>query len=232
MILIYISGIDGCGKTTQSRLLNDWLKANGHSAEYHWLRWEPSIIPILKKARKLLSGGRGNTGPGSGHTGSEDKDEAHWGGFKQRLMAFPLTRLIWLRYATSDYYRAYRSRSKEWDSDFIILDRYLYDFIVDQAVNLGSGARELDARLQKTHIANMRRPDYFIYIDIPAEVGYERKRDGTPLSYLKKRGHLYKELANGETALCLDGTQSPDEIHVQIRTWISEKIGITKDHRE
>ncbi|MES9906386.1 MAG: hypothetical protein ABW168_27355 [Sedimenticola sp.] len=232
MILIYISGIDGCGKTTQSRHLQDWLKTTHHSAEYQWLRWEPSIIPILKKARKLLSLSKNNTEPGLGHTATEDKDEARWGNFKHRLLATRFFQSIWLHYATSDYYKAYRHKSCEWDSDFIILDRYLYDFIVDQAVNMSCSASELDSRLQKTRLNKMKRPDYFVYIDIPAEVGYERKMDGTPLTYLKKRGHLYKELANGETTLCIDGTQSPDAIHAEIRAWISNKLNITKSNQE
>ncbi len=232
MILIYISGIDGCGKTTQSHLLKEWFNTTHHSAEYQWLRWEPSIIPILKKAKKLLSNNKNGKGTNSDQSASEDNDEARWGNFKQRLLANPLFQSIWLHYATHDYYRTYRQKTHGWDSDFIILDRYLYDFIVDQAVNLGCSTGELDIRLQKSNLAKMQRPDYFIYIEIPPEVGYKRKMDGTPLSYLQRRGHLYEELAKGETSLSIDGTKPPEVIQAEIRAWISKKTGITQSNQE
>jgi len=47
MKIIYISGIDGCGKTTQAKVLVQDLERKGVKTEYIWLRWEPSLLPVI-----------------------------------------------------------------------------------------------------------------------------------------------------------------------------------------
>lgn len=49
---ICIEGIDGAGKTTQCKLLRDWLEDNGYKAE---LIREPTQSPIGKLIREMLN---------------------------------------------------------------------------------------------------------------------------------------------------------------------------------
>lgn len=52
-VLVVIEGIDGCGKSTQAKLLSNWLKENGHEVV---LTAEPTKNEIGKFIREVLSG--------------------------------------------------------------------------------------------------------------------------------------------------------------------------------
>ena len=136
MKLIYISGIDGCGKTTQAQLLVERLRSDGKSADYQWLRWEPSIVPMIKAVKFILGKSRK---PGTAETRITREDKAHskWGGLKKRLFSSGAFRKLWLAYATRDYYRAYKKASRKWDAEYIVMDRYIFDFMIDQSLNYG-----------------------------------------------------------------------------------------------
>ena len=224
MIIIYLSGIDGCGKTTQSEKLVAWLNEHDIKADYQWLRWEPSIVPLLKKIRGLLSGPRSSTGDKkTAITHQENSGHAKWKNLKKRIMRTPFLKHLWLWYASHDYYRAYKHARTTWQGDVVVLDRYLYDFVIDQSLNFGISAQDFSDLIESTILKKMDRPDYSIVIDIPAKVGYERKLDGTPLEYLRERETRYQELPLSENTLHIDGTLAPDDIHIKIREWVSKR---------
>lgn len=231
MIVIYISGIDGCGKTTQSRLLVEWLQNKGYSAEYQWLRWEPSIRSALHRLRQLAGRSQkaaGSTSSNAPQQETENIDHARWTELKRALLSSTAIRQIWLSYATRDYYRSYRRACRNWDSDYVVLDRYLVDFVVDQSLNLSMDPGAFLAKTDDTILARMAKPEYSIFIDIPAEVGYARKLDGTPLEYLRDREKLYGDMPERNQVLHVNGEQPPRDIHEQITSWIEQKIGIRK----
>ena len=74
----------------------------------------------------------------------------------------------------------------------------------------------------------MQNPDYSIFINIPAEVGYKRKMDGTSLEYLKQREALYNDF-EGDTVFHVDGQQNVEKIHMDIRQWIEKKLVSNND---
>jgi len=221
--LIYISGIDGCGKTTQAELLVSWLQSNGYSAEYQWLRWEPSIVPLIKSVKmRLGKGSKKNTGH-SIEIRSADEDKTHrkWGNLKSRLFSSKLFQKLWLWYATKDYCKAYRKACQHWSADYVVMDRYILDFAIDQSLNYGVDTNHFIETLESTSVNLMKKPDLSILIDIPAEVGYQRKLDGTALEYLKARRNCYSQVSGSENTIHVDGTNSVDSIHEQIRSWVS-----------
>jgi thymidylate kinase len=226
MIIIYISGIDGCGKTTQSELLVEWLEQEGYSAGYQWLRWEPSILPILQKIRSLFgktSSKSTTISTSSDKRESENKAHGRWSSLKGSLMASHIFRYFWMKYATSDYFSTYKKTCGNWQSDYIVMDRYIFDFVVDQSLNFGIQPREFLTASESTKLSNMQKPEFSVFINIPAEVGYERKLDGTPLQYLKKREALYGNF-NDNNVLQVNGEQSPDSIHQEITQWLAPKL--------
>ena len=105
------------------------------------------------------------------------------------------------------------------------MDRYLFDFTIDQAINVSMKPEVLDQKLRRSAVGKMQRPDLSIIINLPAEIGYQRKMDGTPVEYLQQREACYQAFATGENAMQVDGTLSVDEINDIIYTWIIEKIG-------
>lgn len=218
--IIYLSGIDGCGKTTQATHLVDTLKKQGVSVEYQWLRWEPSIVNGLKLIKKLLGK---NAKQSSKAAATNEKADSKWDRIKKSLMSSRLFRYIWLKYASNDYYRAYRKAIKKWQADIIIMDRYLFDFTVDQSINFNLEIDEMNKKFSSSKISKMHKPDHNIIINIPAEVGYKRKMDGTSVSYLQQREKIYNAM-QGDNVLHIDGTTSIEEIQDTIYNWIQPRI--------
>ena len=224
MILIYISGIDGCGKTTQALSLVKWLQEQGHSAEYQWLRWEPSIVPLIKKFKNSIRKKSALSNENKVKVAELDADHAKWGKLKSFLFSSVIFRKLWLYYATRDYYRSYKKAHKTWSSDYIIMDRYIIDFMIDQSLNFGIDVSTFIENARKTAIGKMESASLSVLIDIPAEVGYQRKLDGTPLAYLAERRNSYLSIPESEKLLRLNGTDDIDEIQTSIRQWITNHL--------
>ena len=233
MFLIYISGIDGCGKTTQAKRLVERLRAEGLSAEYQWLRWEPSVLGCIKALRRTVAWkSRRKSQPTEYNAAisgfaADSEEEAYnkWRGLKRRFFSVALFRKIWLSYAVRDYARAYRRTAPLWRSDYMVLDRYLFDFVVDQSLNLGMSVGDFGEWVRHGPLRDMKEPDLSVIIHLPAETARERKNDGTPLAYLRDRAACYKEIPRSDRALHVDGTQSVEAIHGEIARWVSERIG-------
>lgn len=220
MKIIYISGIDGCGKTTQATQLVELLKKQGLSVEYQWLRWEPSIVNSLKLIKKILGKNAKQTHKAAA---TNEKADNKWSNIKKHLMKSKLFRYFWLKYASIDYYLAFKKAVKNWDADIIIMDRYIFDFTVDQSINFNLNIDEMNKVLSNSKIAKMHVPDHNIIINIPAEIGYRRKMDGTSVSYLKEREKLYNSM-HGENVLHIDGTESVEDIQKAITNWVSPRL--------
>lgn len=221
MIIIYISGIDGCGKTTQATHLVEQLTKQGLSVEYQWLRWEPSIVNALKLIKKMLGKNAKQTDKAAA---SNEKADNTWSNIKSSLMKSGLFRYIWLKYASIDYYRSYNKAVKNWKSDIIIMDRYIFDFTVDQSINFKLNIEQMNKVLSNSKVSKMHKPDHNIIINIPAEVGYKRKMDGTSVSYLAEREKLYNAM-QGENVIHIDGTQNIEDIQTAIYNWVTPKLG-------
>ena len=225
MFVIYLSGIDGCGKTTQAEKLAARLNEAGFDSEYQWLRWEPSIVPLIKKVKRLLGRNSRSATNSEQLKAGENADHASWNKLKKRLLAMGPIRWLWLKYATHDYFGAYKRVSPSWKADYVIMDRYLFDFTIDQSINVNMPPEVLDQKLRSSAVGKMQRPDLSIIINLPAEIGYQRKMDGTPVEYLRQRETSYKVFATGDNALQVDGTLAVDEINDIIYNWIVGKIG-------
>lgn len=230
MTIIYISGIDGCGKTTQSELLVSWLQGQGQSAEYQWLRWEPSILPLINRIRNLAGKPKSASKKEVPRDTKSTENQSHgkWRQLKAALMGSRAFRKLWLGYATRDYHAAYKKKSGDWASDYIVMDRYLMDFVIDQSLNFSMQPSEFMDFAKTSAIGRMQSPKFSIFISIPAEVGYERKLDGTPLHYLKEREALYTNLQLDNT-LHINGEQPVEQIHRDITQWLLTKLELKSD---
>ena len=221
MKVIYISGIDGCGKSTQAKLLTNNLKNKDISVEYLWLRWEPSFRRFIHlfRSKKICR-----------HTQthlkvSENGEQESWLQYKRKILHNPIFRKLWLTYACIDYYISYR---KKWDNintdiDIVVIDRYIYDFIIDQAINLDIPPNKTYLLEKKIFLQKFHHPDLNIIINIPALEGFLRKNDGTSLSYLEKREAYYLALT-GDNTLHINGLDTIDNIQSQILDWVIKRI--------
>lgn len=223
MVLIYISGIDGCGKTTQAKLLIDSLIKEGYDAKYKWLRWEP-FFQKLYRFPKLLFKKKGIT-TRQHIIDIENSEHMQWADFKQKLLSCIVFRRLWWLHASIEYYFQMQKRLEHSYAEVLVVDRYLDDFIIDQAINFGlppdAYSKEM---LSSTFIKKFKKPDYKIFIHLPAEIGYKRKSDGTSLDYLREREYYYKNISHAEDTANLDGKKEISILAREIADWVIDKL--------
>jgi len=216
MLIIYISGIDGCGKTTQSKLLVDTLVDRGLDVCYLWLRWEPSFRRMFRFFRLIIAGRKKNENLDIQKV--ENLVENNWLDFKRRVLTNAWIRKIWWFHACADYYYSSRKRFRSLDAEIIVIDRYLDDFIIDQACNLALPPERAYILANNIFLKRFMAPDLRIVIDLPASEGYARKRDGTSLNYLKRRELYYKSLSASDNTVHLNGLDDVLSLAKQIES--------------
>jgi len=222
MFLIYISGIDGCGKTTQAQLLVKFLKEEGIDVQYAWLRWEPSLKRFFSFLRSLLGKSKQETNlskedfENSGHT--------EWVSFKTNIISCKIIGWLWCNYACADYYFASRKPFRKLKSDVVVVDRYVLDFCIDQASNLRIKPDDCKNLGTNFFLKRFRLPDLNIVIDLPALEGYTRKLDSTSLNYLKDREKYYRAVLSSEHTLHVNGLNDIDVVASEIAAWVTKKL--------
>ncbi len=226
MKLIYISGIDGCGKTTQSKKLVSHLNEMDFNAQYQWLRWSPSIGKIINlfKKENITNQVSDSKNLERDTQLEENKSFSKWYKFKNNLFSSKTFSYFWLKYATWDYYISYKQVSKKWTSNILVLDRYYFDFIIDQSINFNESPTVFDETVNRGILKQLRKPDIFIIIDIPPQVGWERKRDGTSIEHLKKLDNAYKTISLNKNIYIVDGTQTENKVSKDINEIVLKEL--------
>ena len=222
MFLIYISGIDGCGKTTQSQLLVSFLKDRGIDVQYAWLRWEPSLKRLFSFLRLLI--GKSEQQKNLSKEDIENSDHTEWVSFKTNILSRKIIRWLWCNYACADYYFASRKPFRKLKSDVVVVDRYVLDFCIDQASNLRIKPDDSENLGTNFFLKRFRLPDLNIIIDLPASEGYSRKLDGTPLDYLKDREKRYRAIRSSEHTLHVNGLNDIDVVATKISGHVIKKL--------
>jgi thymidylate kinase len=223
MKIIYLSGIDGCGKTTQAKLLVESLRKKGINAKYMWFRWEPSLKKFINLFRKISASAP--TSDNENQIAPGDRDFVEWSNAKKNILDQPFFRKLWIFYASADYFFAYNHNFKKVKADIIVIDRYIDDFFIDQAVNLGIPPEQIGAVQNNYFLKKFDSPDYKIIIDLPAAEGYLRKRDGTSISYLKSREDYYN-MMEGPHMIHINGLEDIAAINAKVVTWVYQQIGV------
>jgi thymidylate kinase len=211
-MMIYLSGIDGCGKTTQAERLTVALKKRGIDASYIWLRWEPSLRKLIPFFRSMITPPDGKK---TERAEIENRNQDNWLKNKRKIFSNPFVRNLWWVYACADYYLACQNRLGKVDTDILVADRYLDDFIIDQAINFSLSSDEYRKLSESFFLRKFKSPAIRIIIDLPAQEAYIRKHDGTSLSYLEKREPYYKAIPG----IHLNGMNDIDSLAKEIETF-------------
>lgn len=193
---ICLAGIDGSGKSTVAEHLINISKGRFH---YIWARWEPFLLsPFIKFINKK-----------SRNSVQNDEDQQHKKrqGLKSKFLRNPLVKQLWLILAEIDYFiQLLRKVLLPYISHHdIICDRYIYDFYVDQLINLKEDPRSLKKFMLKRILSLFPKPDLLIYIKIEPETGNARKQDGTSIPYLAQRKEYYDQLVDIFNTIEIDG---------------------------
>jgi dTMP kinase len=218
--LIVISGLDGSGKSTQCEILAGRLGETGIRAETLWNRWEPIVsAPLIKLAKGHLAR----------RERISDEDYTQFTDAKRRTMRSPLKRWLWQLMVWSEYAIEVAMRFTRRPNAVLICDRYVYDTVVDIAINFHMSAGELRELLDHPLFVLFPTPALVIFIDIAPEIGASRKTDGTPAAYLADRREYYLAMARILNAPVIDGagdiTQVAEEIWSRTEGWRAGRTG-------
>lgn len=208
--LIVVSGLDGTGKSTQCELLADRLRLEGHRAETIWNRWEPRLsAPLIGLAKSRLGGRNRHRVRDEDYEGfTEAKKRTMQSRWKKGLWQL----MVWSEYAFEVHQRLGWGRR----SLVRICDRYVYDTVVDIAVNFSVPPGELRCLLGHPLFSLYPTPACVIFLDVDPEIGATRKTDGTPAAYLADRRGHYLELARILEAPVIDANAAVDEVAAEI----------------
>ncbi|MCB8978724.1 MAG: dTMP kinase [Ardenticatenaceae bacterium] len=197
---IAFDGLDGCGKSTQAKLLASYLVENSYSKDVV-LTFEPGGSPIGKIIRQIT--------------------------LYSDLPINMTTELLLMLAERSEHISTVISPSLV-DGKIVICDRFSESTIVYQGV-MGGIDLQLVAMLDNVARKSIW-PDMYIYLDIPEEVAWQRalqrsnqtvaasKYDVTDISFFKGvRDAFINEWKNHHRPLLIvDGTGSIEEVHKRI----------------
>ena len=164
-MLVVIEGLDGAGKSTQVRLMKEYLERVCPSLEYiHFPRYDAPVYGGL--IGKFLRGGFGPI------------DKVH-------------PQLVALLFAEDRHGAAPQMKRALAAGGTVLLDRYVYSNIAYQCAKMPdeAGAEELREWILNTEYGefDLPRPDLNIFLDVPigfVEESLARQRDGSDRGYL------------------------------------------------
>ena len=210
-MFLTLEGIEGAGKTTQAVRLAERLRTSGRAI---WLTREPGGTPLGGAIRALL------LHPEPSRIVLSDAGLAPGDIPAEEML--PLTETLLLSAARAQHVPAIRARLAA--GEIVVCDRY-----TDATRVYQGSAREFDMQAILTledMVTGGLSPDLTLLLDIPAEVGQERKRaasanggewnriDAESLAFHQRvrAGYLELAAAEPERMLVLDATQPPDAL--------------------
>ncbi len=173
-MLIVLEGLDGSGKSTQVRMLRDYLEKKSPRLTYiHFPRYDAPVYGSL--IGEFLRGGFGKI------------DEVH-------------PKLVALLYAEDRHGAVPEIMDGLRDGGTVLLDRYVYSNLAYQCAKMPDSA---SAELLREWIINTEfgnfdepRPDINIFLDVPVsfvEGSLSRSRRGSDRDYLEGKADIHEE---------------------------------------
>lgn len=201
--VIYLTGNDGTGKTTQADLLIQRLREAGRPCRYIWLRYPQLVsIPVLVLSR-LLGVTR--------YERHQGKWQGQWEFYRARWLGHLL---LWCQVLDAYWYRSRRIMPAVRRGETVVLDRFVYDIVIDIAVAMCEPAI-LRSRAAKL-LYDLAIEGVSILIDAPPQLIRERRSVLAADALLDDRALLYRELAAMHKLPIVDARAPISDVHEQI----------------
>ncbi|HZS90887.1 MAG TPA: hypothetical protein VFE42_25780 [Chloroflexota bacterium] len=229
--LIAFTGIDGCGKSTQVKMMAERLSAEGWDTVRVWTGGSKTLSrPLVRIGQVLLRAPRRGRDrrfyARDAARQSLSEEFSDYLGSSHRLFRHGVMRRAWtdlalfehaleIAMAVTPHLRRGRA---------IVCDRYIYRTVVNLVVLLDLPAARLTRLLRHPALRLIPRPAVYVLLDVPAEVGYARKQDLPSLEYVARRVPIYRQIAAMTGMPVIDATQSPQAIHEQMWDIVSRTL--------
>lgn len=190
--VIFISGIDGAGKTTLAKEVVEKLREEGIEAAYIWYRWTALIsYPLLLLCRLL------------GYT-HRSKSLTLREYYRNKAIAFLWSFLYPFDYVFCSALKLLTFRQQ----DIIVIDRFVPDILVD--VIFQTRINILDSFIGRVALSYLEKGNFKgVFIDIDEKTAMSRKDDIPFEEYVRFRRPIYLKLANAMGWKVLDGCRPP-----------------------
>ena len=199
-MLICFIGIDGSGKTTIAKHLEEYLRKTGKSCRYIWGGWRSFESPLFKPIAKLLRKNLSILSNQHPEVKSNLGVLSYFALLDYILRVFPN-----LIFSLSRY-------------EYVIMDRYIYDVIISFSLR-----REPSVPLFRKLSLFFPRPYKVFLIDVPEEIAYSRKDDIPSIKYIANQKNLYLEISKEEGFQIIDGTRDKENLLEMIRKEVVEE---------
>jgi len=186
-VTVVLCGADGSGKSTAAHAVVDGLSPTFPAAKVRHFHWKPPVFTAARQAAR---------GPATDPHAQPPRNPAlSLGYFAIHWLEFFLGSHLCLRPIT-------------FRGGLVLIDRYYYDFFVDQ--------RRYRLRVSPTlvRLGNclLKKPDLVLLLDAPAEMLQRRKQE-VPLTETERQCLAYRQLVqqlpNGRT---VDASQPADQV--------------------
>ena len=229
--LICLTGVDGCGKSTQARLLMERMQDAGWDTVTVWTGGRPYVSrPLVRLVKRRLrapvqqpdgsfeargAGVEASEEFGAYLTKSNSMFRKHWLLRRGWTDVSLLEHMAEANLAVQPHLRAGRA---------VVCDRYLYKSIVNLAVLLDIELTSMPALLKHPALSLTPKPDLYFLLDLPADVAAARKTDLPSIEYVARRVPVYRTLAAVASMPVVDATQSPEAVADDIWAMVSRCI--------
>jgi dTMP kinase len=236
--LICLTGVDGCGKSTQARILKERMEAAGWETATVWTGGRPYVSrPLVKLVKRRLkaplqqadgrfaardAGGSASDEFGDYLSKSNEMFRRYWP-LRRGWTDVSLTEhAIEANLAVQPHLRAGRA---------VICDRYVYKSVVNLAILLDLPMTDLPALLRHPAVRLVPQPDLYFLMDLPAEVAAARKTDLPSVEYVARRVSVYRALAAYAGMPVVDATQPADAVAEAIWSHVTRRVGAPDESR-
>ncbi|HEX8205738.1 MAG TPA: hypothetical protein VF587_06750 [Solirubrobacteraceae bacterium] len=216
--VVALSGIDGSGKSTQAKALQDALHRLGHDAEIAWAPLAHDALlarigPPLKRAVRRLTRSSGPVDPPPGVTAAAASPAS------SASEPRPLPRVVkvpWLALVAASNVATHRRQVARHAAHgrVVIFDRYTLDSAARLRFFFWDG--RLPGLLNRLITLLSPRPLCTFFLDLDPEDSLARKDDGWSLAELDAQARLYREELERSGAIRLDATRPGDELAAEI----------------
>lgn len=215
-IFVCFVGIDGSGKSTLAKYLVDTMVENGHDYKYvHGLIRPFLLKPAMMLSRFLFLRGKNKFEDYMDYSNTKTSalKRNYWASYLYYY-------LLILDYLPQIFFKI---KVPLLLGKSICCDRYIYDTLINLAVNIGYS----DAKTAEIIQSNLRffpKPDLLFLVDVPEEIAFHRKGDVPSIHYLRERRAMYRGIQERFNMTVLDGSKDLAKLKQTIRDRLMEYL--------